>query len=129
MGPDSVPVRMRGTCIDITESVLADEEKAQIAARFQSLVESAPDAILVLDKEQRILGCNAMAREILGGDPMEHDIAEILPAWPATEALGAHALSLDGRSLVLDVTRATVNQDEESGASFVALYLRDANRG
>jgi PAS domain S-box-containing protein len=126
MGPDSVPVRMRGTCIDITDRVLADEEKAQIAARFQSLVESAPDAILVLDEDQRIVGCNPMSREVLGGDPLEHNIEEILPAWPTTEAMGAEARSLDGRDLVLDVTRAAVNQDGGSGDSFVAVYLRNA---
>ena len=26
-GPDSVPVRMRGTCIDVTDRVLADAEQ------------------------------------------------------------------------------------------------------
>ena len=91
MGPDSVPVRMRGTCIDITDRVLADEEKAQIAARFQSLVESAPDAILVLDEDQRILGCNPRAPRDPRGRPAgarhRGDPADL--ARPR-EALGAH---------------------------------------
>ena len=126
MGPDSVPVRMRGTCIDITDRVHADAEKAQIAARFRSLVESAPDAILVLDENQRILGHNPQARELLGAEPQGHAITEILPTWPDTESAAAAARSLDGRDLVLDITTAAVNPEEDTGDAFVALYLRDA---
>jgi len=126
MGPDSVPVRMRGTCIDVTDRVLADAEKAQIAARFQGLVETAPDAILMLDDDDRVVGSNPRAREMLGGDPLEHVIAEILPTWPDTETAAAPARSLDGRELVLDINRTAVNQEEKGGDSFVALYLRDA---
>ncbi len=126
MGPDSVPVRMRGTCIDITDRVQADAEKAQIAARFRSLVESAPDAILVLDEHQRILDHNPQAHELLGADPQGHAITEILPTWPDTESAAAAARSLDGRDLVLDITTAAVNPEEDAGDAFVALYLRDA---
>ena len=126
MGPDSVPVRMRGTCIDVTDRVLADAEKAQIAARFQGLVETAPDAILVLDEEHRILSSNPRARELLGGDPLEHRIEEILPSWPVTESAAATARALTGDDLLVDVSTATVNQEDTGGDTFVALYLRDA---
>ena len=126
MGPDSVPVRMRGTCIDVTDRVLADAEKSMIAARFQSLVESAPDAILVLDREQKVISCNPKAREMLGGDPRGHGIREVLPTWPTTQNPGAAARGIDGRALALDVITATVNPEDDLGDSFVALYLRDA---
>ena len=126
MGPDSVPIRMRGTCIDITDRVLADAEKAQIAARFQSLVESAPDAILVLDGARQIVGCNPRAIEILGGDPRSHEVTEILPSWPDTEEAGTAGRRLDDRDLVFDVTTAAVPADESGGEAFVAIYLRDA---
>ena len=127
MGPDSTPVRMRGTCIDVTDRVLADEEKAQIAARFQSLVESAPDAILVLAPDQRIIGCNPRASEMLGGDPREHAISEILPTWPDTPSEAASGSGVDGRALTLDVIRTARHEGEGDGDDpFVALYLRDA---
>ncbi|MET0840041.1 MAG: response regulator, partial [Marmoricola sp.] len=125
MGPDSVPERMRGTCIDVTERMLADQEKAQIATRFQSLVETAPDAILVLDSDHRIISCNPRAREMLGGDPREHPITEILPTWPETPDEAANGSGIDGRALVLDVIRAARHEDEGEHP-FVALYLRDA---
>ncbi len=126
MGPDSVPVRMRGTCIDITDRVHADEERAQISARFQSLVESAPDAILVLDETQRIVECNQQAREMLGGDPTGHQIQELLLTWTGAATTGADATALDGRRLEVDVITAAVDQEDDAGGSFVAVFLRDA---
>jgi PAS domain S-box-containing protein len=126
MDAAGVPVRMRGTCIDITDRVLADEERVQIAARFQSLVESAPDAILVLDASRRIVECNQRAREVLGGDPKDHQVEEFLPTWPRTQEAGTDTIGLEGRQLVMDVITAAVNQEEGGGESFVAVFLRDA---
>ena len=40
---------MRGTCIDVTDRILAERERERTVARFTGLVASAPDAILVLD--------------------------------------------------------------------------------
>ena len=124
------PVRMRGTCIDITERVLADREREQIAARFQGLVESAPDAILVLGDEHRVLEANQRAHELLGGDPQDHRIEEIVPGWPGSGTVGVDATSLDGRALQLDVITVGVSQaaDGEPGDdSLIALFLRDAH--
>jgi PAS domain S-box-containing protein len=126
MDASGTPVRMRGTCIDITDRVLADQERAQIASRFRSLVETAPDAILVLDAAQEILECNQQAREMLGGDPLGHRIHEILPAWPDHDRAGAAAVSLEGSGLVLDVITAAVTQEGNADDPFVAVYLRDA---
>jgi PAS domain S-box-containing protein len=126
MDADGTPVRMRGTCIDITERVLADEQRTQISARYESLVESAPDAILVFDVEQKIVDCNQRAREMLGGDPREHHIQEILPTWPRTQHTGSAARTLDGRDLVLDVITTPVTTEDGPSGPFVAAYLRDA---
>ena len=94
MDSEGTPVRMRGTCVDITERVLADRERDRIAARFQGLVDSSPDAILVLGDDLRVLEANQGARQLLGGEPRGHRIHEILPGWPdngtsAVRALGA----------------------------------------
>jgi PAS domain S-box-containing protein len=125
MDANGTPVRMRGTCIDITDRVLADDERAQISARFRNLVESAPDAILVLDESARILECNQRAHEMLGGDPREHRIQEILPEWPDSPTTGADAAGLDGASLELDVITTAVDPSDEAD-SFMAVFLRDA---
>ncbi len=126
MDADGTPVRMRGTCIDITERVHADEERNRIAARFEGLVDSSPDAILVLDEEQRIIQANQKAHAMLGGDPSGHGIAELLADWPGNASGEVRTTGFDGRELVLDVVTASVNQGEKEVDPFVAVFLRDA---
>ena len=127
---DGQPLRFRGTCVDITERVLADQERERIAARFQGLVDSAPDAILVLGEDQRVLEANQRARELLGGDPQHHRIEEFLPGWPQGGTAGVDAYTLEGKLLQLDVITTGVNlaggTDPGSQAQ-VALFLRDAH--
>ncbi len=90
MDAEGAPVRMRGTCIDITDTVLAEQEREHSAERFRALVESSPDAILVLDRGT-IVQANGRADELLGGDPVGHRMDEIttLDVEPA--------LGVDGR--------------------------------
>ncbi len=121
MDESGKPARMRGTCIDITDRVLAEQERAGSAARFEALVEHSPDGILVLDG-RRIVQANQLAREVLGGDPVGHRIEEIMvlsdPAARAVPAIG-----LDGRSLQLDVLTAALSSSE---GQVRAIFLDDA---
>ena len=126
-GKDNVPVRFRGTCIDVTDRILADRARDQISARFRQLVESAPDAILVLDEEQRIIEANQMAHALLGNDAEGHHIGDIVPSWNGRNSVGVPATGLDGRSRVLDVITAAVSPDADGDADqLVAVFLRDA---
>jgi PAS domain S-box-containing protein len=124
MDESGTPVRMRGTCIDITDRVRAEEAREHIAARFRGLVESAPDAILVLDDLGQILEANPRASELLGGEPGGHLIEEMLPGSVREDGQGVEATGLDGRRLLLDVTTAAV--DQADGETLVAVFLRDA---
>jgi len=128
MDRTSTPVRMRGTCIDITDRVLADRERARHANQFKSLVNSAPDAILVLDDDQVVVEANQRAQELLGGDARGHRVHEILPSWPRGGTVGVHASALDGQSLQLDLTSVLVKPEDADadGETLVALFLRDA---
>jgi PAS domain S-box-containing protein len=116
------PVRMRGTCIDITETVAAERSREHLAARFRGLVESAPDAILVVDAGGAIVQANTRATRLLGGEVVGHDITELL-AWPSA---GGHttATGLDGRDLQLDVITSALSELEDEG--LVAVFLHDA---
>jgi PAS domain S-box-containing protein len=133
---ESTPVRMRGTCVDITDRVHADRERERIAARFRGLVNSAPDAILVFGEDQRVLEANQRAHELLGGDPQGHSIQVILPGWPSTGTTDVHTTGLDGSELRLDVTTVDVTpvEGQDVGAAagsvddtLVAVFLRDAH--
>lgn len=130
MDSNSTPMRMRGTCVDITDRVLAEQERERIAARFQGLVNSAPDAILVMGEDHLVLEANQRARELLGGEPTGHAIGEFLPGWPDDGKVSMQGLGLDGRRLVLDVTTVVVKPLDDGTTtesdSLDAVFLRDA---
>jgi PAS domain S-box-containing protein len=123
---DGVPVRMRGTCIDITERVLAEQETERAAERFRGLVESSPEAILVLDSGRTILQANGKAAALLGADPAGNRLDEIMPpeSW-TSGGQGVRARALDGRPLVLDVTAAELTESSHEGRT--AVFLEDAS--
>ncbi len=116
------PVRMRGTCIDVTDRILAEQERERSAARFRSLVEASPDAIVVLDGGV-IVQANGRAGELLGGDPVGQPFAAVLPAGEVT-GQAVDAVGLDGRPLRLDVVIAAIGHEPGTAAS--AAFLRDA---
>jgi PAS domain S-box-containing protein len=124
MDADRTPVRMRGTCIDITERVLAEHETERAAERFRGLVESSPDAILVLDSQSTILQANGRAAEMLGTDPAGHTLDEILPPESWTGGQGVEAKTLDGQPLTLDVITAELTESSHEGRT--AVFLQDA---
>ena len=102
---DGTPVRMRGTCIDITDRVLAEQERERTADRFRGLVESAPDAILVLDDAGRILEANPRAHQLLGGDPGGPPDPRAPPRRPAAGRRGGRGAAVStAATLLLDAT-------------------------
>jgi PAS domain S-box-containing protein len=116
------PLRMRGTCIDITDRIRSEQEKERVGAQFRSLVEASPDAILLLDHEQ-IVQANGRATELFGGDPVGHRITALLPRGLATERAAA-AIGLDGRSRQLDVVVEAIEPGSKDALS--AVFVRDA---
>jgi PAS domain S-box-containing protein len=125
MDREGAPVRMRGTCIDITERVLAEQETERAAERFRGLVESSPDAILVLDSTSTVIQANGRAADLLGADPSGHALAEILPPGSWAGGQGVEATSLTGQPLVLDLTAAELSESSHEGRT--AVFLKDAS--
>ena len=121
MDETGTPVRMRGTCIDITDRVLAEDEKKRSTDRFRALVESMVDGILVLDGDQ-IVQANPAAMEVLGGDPVGRPLSELVTiAGAAGQAVPA--VGVDGRQVALDFRTAPLSRLEDD---LVAVFLHDA---
>ncbi|HLE98067.1 MAG TPA: PAS domain S-box protein, partial [Candidatus Thermoplasmatota archaeon] len=57
--PDGRPLRMFGTCQDVTA-------RAKAEARFRQLLDAAPDAIVIADARGRIVLANAQAERLFG---------------------------------------------------------------
>lgn len=121
LGPEGRPVRMRGTCIDITDRVRAEQERERGAVRFRNLVESSPDAILVMDAAGVVVEANGRAHHLLGGDPVGRGLSDLV-AGDARSDGAVEGVGVDGRPLVLDVQMADLSHLEGE----VAAFLRDA---
>ena len=122
---DGKPVRMRGTCIDVTEQVLAEQERERTAAMFRNLVESSPDAILVMDADGSVVQANGRAHELLGGDPVGHDFRRLVPEAESRPDGAVRGSGVDGRTLLLDVVMADLAHLGD-GDGEVAGFLHDA---
>ena len=125
MGADGTPERMRGTCIDITDRVLAEQAREHSAALVRDLVESSPDAILVLDRDDTVVQANGKATDLLGGDPVGHRIGEVVDAG-LSPGTGVSAHRFDGSTITLDATTARLADSDGDGV--VAVFLHDASQ-
>ena len=122
MDETGTPVRMRGTCIDITDLVLAEQQAERASARFRALVESSRDAIMVLAGPQ-VVQTNDRGRDLLGGDPVGLPLERFV-AVDGSESLGVPGRTLDGHELVLDVFSSELNPGIDD--DLVAVFVRDA---
>ncbi|HET7736196.1 MAG TPA: response regulator [Nocardioidaceae bacterium] len=119
------PVRMRGTCVDITDRIKADEAREQAVSRLKRLVESSPEAIVVFDQSGQIVQSNRKAHELLCGDPVGRAIDEILPEYRSA-GQAVEASGLDGRMLTLDVDIAVLAEAGDTEGPVMAAFIRDA---
>ncbi|MFL6022807.1 MAG: response regulator, partial [Marmoricola sp.] len=123
MDATGTPIRMRGTCIDITDRVLAEQERERVTERFQQLVDAAPEAILVVDSSERIVQANPRANEILGADPVDRSLRDFLPQGISSgQALAG--TDENREALVLDVVTVAFSGSDQ--AAMTALFLSDA---
>jgi PAS domain S-box-containing protein len=125
MGPAGTPERMRGTCVDITERILAEQATEKVSLRFRGLVDASPQAILVVSSTGEIVQANPRATELLDADPTGHDLVEIGVDLEKV-GLGVPATSLTGRELVLDISAADLGETEDTHHH--ALFLADATK-
>ena len=110
------PVRMAGVCIDITERWEDQQAATRNAERFRLLVETAPEALLVVDPRGQVAQVNERATVLFGADRgtlVGQPVTGLLPAGlpqlqhgadPAAEARDCEARRPDGTTFPADVT-------------------------
>ncbi len=123
MDASGAPERMRGTCVDVTERILAEHAAEEVALRFRGLVDASPYAIVMVDETGTVVQANPRAAELLGADPTGRGLQE-LGLDLTTTGLGVAARSLAGRDLTLDVSTVDLGDADHSPGH--ALFLADA---
>jgi|GEM_PF-1013404 len=129
-----------GAFLDITELTQAQEAQRESEERYRSLVDTAPDAIIV-HREGRCLFANEAALRLYGADDFEqlksHSVAELLhpderavtlariesvQAGGRTPSREVRLLKLNGQEVMAEATAAPINY---GGQRAVQVLIRD----
>lgn len=100
-GPNGEAQIMRGTIQDITERKIAEGQLRESWQRFQLLVENAPAALAMFDREMRYLAVSRRWVKSFGLETVDligHSHYEVFPAVPA-HLRDAHLRGLAGESV------------------------------
>jgi PAS domain S-box-containing protein len=132
-GPDGQPARMVGICWDITEQKQTAAALARSSERFQRLIQSAPDVVLVVSPEGTVLQVNDRVQSMLGWDPAEvvgHPVTALLPdglgpGGPPRELI---ACDRDGNHIPAEVSASHIETDEGAVTAAFVRDLRDRKR-
>ncbi len=118
MAADGNPVRMRGTCIDITERILAEQDRERTPSNG-SVVWWSPRRTRswCSTPAPRSLQANGRAEDLLGADPSGHAIGEILPAAAGPGGEGVEARSLSGEPTWCSTSRPQSSTESSRGGS------------
>jgi PAS domain S-box-containing protein len=132
-GPDGAPSRMVGICWDITEQKETAAALARSSERFQRLIQSAPDVVLVVGADGTVLQANDRVHSVLGWDPAEvvgHPVTELLPAGlgPGGPPIELVACDRDGNEIPAEVSASHIETDDGAVTAAFVRDLRDRKR-
>ena len=119
-----------GFLVDITERKHAEDKRKESEELFRVLLESSPDAVLLMDRDFRYLYANPEAARILNtpvGEIVGKSVSEVLPADAVDRAMAfARGLQPGMRSsLAYDLSQGN-RLEVETLAGSVVRYGRDA---
>ncbi|MDX6197735.1 MAG: hypothetical protein QOJ79_886 [Actinomycetota bacterium] len=132
-GPDGTPARMVGICWDITEQKETSAALVRSSDRFQTLIQSAPDVVLVVGPDGAILQANDRVQSVLGWSPAEvvgHPVTELLPAGLGPDGPPHELVACDraGNEIPAEVSATRVETDEGAVTAAFVRDLRDRKR-
>jgi len=117
------PARRVGICWDITEEKASADALRRSSERFDNLMKSAPDMMLVISSEGVVLRANERLHDVLGRDAEDvagRPLRELLPdGLQLGETSARHA---DGRPVPVDISASEVYLDN---AQVTVAFVRD----
>ena len=103
-------IGLTGVGRDISERKLAEEALRQSEAKFRGLLESAPDAMAMFNKDGQIVLVNAQMEELFGYQPEEiigQSVTEIAPEGLRAESIAGNlelrAMHKDGTEFPVEI--------------------------
>ena len=117
------PARMVGICWDITEQKASADALRRSSERFETLVQSAPDVVLVVSADGTVVRANDRLLEVLGLAPADVQGGPVTLLLPSGVEVGeTTARHQDGHVLPVDISASEVYFE---GAVVSVVFLRD----
>jgi PAS domain S-box-containing protein len=122
------PARMIGICWDITEQKATADALERSRERFELLIQSAPDVVLVTSQEGNVLQANDRVQQVLGWDPAQvigRPVTDLVPAGlgpPGGPPRELIACDRDGQELPIELSTSAFETED---GPVVAAFLRD----
>ncbi len=125
------PARIYGICRDVTDQRRAENAARRQSERFEALVESSPDAVIVIDQHGVIVQVNRQVEMTFGysaNDLVGERIEAFLPAEiadlaaPVDAGAGWMVRHKNGSDIPVDISRGVLTTDE---GPMVAAFVRD----
>ena len=95
------------------------------AVQFRALLESAPEAMVIVDSRGRIFLVNAQTERVFGypraellGQPVE----KLVPAWQTRAQLGLSGIRKDGRAIPIEISTSPI---ETPNGVLISSSIRD----
>ena len=119
------PARMVGICWDITEEKANVEALRRSSERFQQLIQSAPDVVLVVSDEGLVVRANERLVTVFGWEPDQlrgRPVSLLLPL--GVVAGETAAVDRDGREVPVDISTSAIELD---GSPVTVAFVRDVS--
>lgn len=125
---DGKPVKMKGSMMDVSQNYLLNQQLKESEKTFRQLIQNAPDAVIVIDKNSKILLWNPKAEAIFGwkmdeiiGKTLVETIIPIQSIESHTN--GINSLKLTGQQHLLNKTIEITAVNKEGEEFFIALSI------
>lgn len=117
-----IPVKQGGT-VFLLAGLREVAESRQVEERFPDLLESGPDAMVIVDADGRIALVNAQTERVFGYDRAEllgHPVEVLVP----DRLRGEHGVRRDGTEFPVEISLSPLETDE---GTFVSAAIRDVS--
>lgn len=119
--------RVYAFLLDITDRARAERALRKSEETFRRLMQSAPDAAIIVDSRMRVMLVNTAAENMVGysferllGEPIQTILPEGLPE--TAKFLEAEARHRDGHAIAVDIRTSPIETGDEQ---YTALFIRD----
>jgi two-component system sensor kinase FixL len=127
-GPDGQVIRLHGVLCDITDRKQTQAALRDSEARLRSILETVPDAMVIIDEQEKIESFSTAAERLFGyaaGEVIGQDVSMLMtPREPSDRPTG---YGPTGKSPIVDSSGALVGRRKDGSAFPVELAVGEVH--